>query len=229
MPYLIRLTALVCVVLLAACASRGPASDGAVAVLPQGDPVAEAVGRPEYRIGPSDLLTVTVFQVKDLDREIRVNNSGQISLPLIGVINVAGMTVTEMEADIAARYAASYLQNPQVSVFVQEFSSQRVTVSGSVEKPGIYPIASQVTLLQAIALAEGMDAVASYKNVLVFRTVGGVRHFARFNVDQIIDGQLDDPVLQGEDIVVVDTSTGKVALQNLIKLAPFVAVWRAYR
>ncbi|MGY1425116.1 polysaccharide biosynthesis/export family protein [Lysobacter sp. A289] len=224
-----RLAALVCVVFLAACASRGPVDDGAVTVLPQGDPVAEAVGRPEYRIGPSDLLTVTVFQVEDLDREVRVNNSGQVSLPLIGVIDVAGMTVTELEADVAARYAASYLQNPQISVFVQEFSSQRVTVSGAVEKPGIYPIASQVTLLQALALAEGMGEVASYKNVLVFRTVGGVRHFARFDVDQIIEGQLDDPILQGEDIVVVDTSTGKIALQNLIKLAPFVAVWRAYR
>ncbi|QOY62019.1 polysaccharide export protein [Lysobacter sp. H21R4] len=224
-----RFAALACALLLSACASRGPGASGAVDVLPQGDPVAEAVGRPEYRIGPSDLLTVTVFQVEDLDREIRVNNSGQVSLPLIGVINVAGMTVTEMEGDVARRYAASYLQNPQVSIFVKEFSSQRVTVSGSVAKPGIYPIASQVTLLQALALAEGLDPVASHKNVLVFRTVGGVRHFARFDVDQIIGGKLNDPVLQGEDIVVVDTSTGKVALQNLIKLAPFVAVWRAYR
>ena len=229
LPSLIRFAALVCLLLLSACATRGAAPSGEVSVLPQGDPVAEAVGRPEYRIGPSDLLTVTVFQVEDLDREIRVNNSGQVSLPLVGVIDVAGMTVTEMEADVARRYAGKYLQNPQVSIFVKEFSSQRVTVGGSVAKPGIYPIASQVTLLQALALAEGMDAVASHKNVLVFRTVGGVRHFARFDVDQIIAGQVGDPVLQGEDIVVVDTSTGKVALQNLIKLAPFVAVWRAYR
>ncbi|WP_043958142.1 polysaccharide biosynthesis/export family protein [Lysobacter sp. A03] len=229
LPNLTRFVALACALLLSACASRGPAPSGAVTVLPQGDPVAEAVGRPEYRIGPSDLLTVTVFQVADLDREVRVNNSGQVSLPLIGVIDVAGMTVTEMEADVARRYAATYLQNPQVTIFVKEFSSQRVTVSGSVEKPGIYPIASQVTLLQALALAEGMDEVASHENVLVFRTVGGVRHFARFDVDQIIDGQLDDPVLQGEDIVVVDTSTGKVFLQNLIRLVPLVAVWRVFK
>src|SRR5690606_20071131 len=99
----------------------------------------------------------------------------------------------------------------------------------SVEKPGIYPIATQVTLLQALALAEGTDELANHKNVLVFRTVGGKDYFARFDVNQIIAGQAVDPVLQGEDIVVVDTSSGKVWLQNLIRLAPFVAVWRAYR
>lgn len=229
MQYLIRLAALACVALLVACASRGPAPEGAVQMLPQGDAVADAVGRPEYRIGPSDLLTVTVFQVEDLDREVRVNNAGQISLPLIGVIEAAGLTVNELQAQIEARYAADYLQDPQVSVFVKEFASQRVTVSGAVEKPGIYPITSQLTLLQALALAEGMNEVASYDNVFVFRNANGERQFARFDIDAIQDGEQDDPVLMGEDIVVVDTSTGKVALQNLIKLAPFVAVWRAYR
>lgn len=198
-------------------------------MLPQGDAVADAVGRPEYRIGPSDLLTVTVFQVEDLDREVRVNNAGHISLPLIGVIEAAGLTVNELQAQIEARYAADYLQDPQVSVFVKEFASQRVTVSGAVEKPGIYPITSQLTLLQALALAEGMNEVASYDNVFVFRNANGERQFARFDIDAIQAGEQDDPVLMGEDIVVVDTSTGKVALQNLIKLAPFVAVWRAYR
>ncbi|MGQ4659008.1 polysaccharide biosynthesis/export family protein [Lysobacter sp. F6437] len=226
---MIRLAALLCVALLAACASRGPAADGTVHVLPQGDVVAEAVGRPEYRIGPSDLLTVTVFQIEDLDREVRVNNAGQISLPLIGVIDAAGLTVNALQTEIEARYAADYLQNPQVSVFVKEFASQRVTVSGAVENPGIYPIPSQVTLLQALALAEGMTDVASYENVLVFRTINGQRQFARFDINAIQAGTLDDPILMGEDIVVVDTSSGRVALKNLIQIVPLIAVWRVFK
>lgn len=229
MSFLKFLTVLGCAAMLLACASHGPAPRGEVQLLPPGDPVAEAVGRPEYRIGPSDLLTITVFQVEDLDREVRVDNAGRISLPLIGVVAAAGQTVTGLEADIATRYGATYLQDPQVSVFVKEFASQRITVSGEVEQPGIYPIASQLTLLQAIALAEGMSDVASYDNVLVFRTINGERQYARFDVDAIQDGTQPDPVLMGNDVVVVDTSGGKVALQNLIKLAPFVAVWRAYR
>lgn len=214
--------------LLSACASRGPAAT--TGALPAGDAVAAAMGRPEYRIGPSDLLSVSVFQVEDLDREVRVNNAGQVTLPLVGAIDAAGRTVDQLEQDIAARYAQRFLQDPQVTVFVKEFASQRVTVGGSVEKPGIYPMtSSRLTLLQALALAGGLDDVASTDNVLVFRTVGGERQFARFDVDAIQAGELADPELMGEDVVVVDTSGGKVALQNLIKVAPFVAVWRAYR
>ena len=224
---LLRCCALSFALLLSACASRH-APQGATS-LPDADPVSAAVGRPEYRIGPSDLLTITVFQVEDLDRDVRVNNAGQISLPLIGAVDVAGHTVGELETLIAARYAARYLQDPQVSVFVKEFSSQRVTVGGAVKKPGIYPMPSRLTLLQAVALSEGLIDTASEKNVIVFRTVKGERVFARFDLDAISHGAEPDPEIMGEDVVVIDTSTGKVALQNLIKLAPFVAVWRAYR
>ena len=214
---------------LGACSSHGGIAPEE-SVLPPADPVTSAVGRAEYHIGPSDLLTVAVFQVEDLDREVRVNNAGQVSLPLVGAVPVAGLTVDQIEAEIASRYAARYLQNPQVSVFVKEFASQRVTVGGAVEKPGIYPMtSSRLSLLQALALAEGLTDVASLRNVIVFRTSGGQRQYARFDVAAIQAGENADPELAGEDIVVVDTSTGKIALQNLIKLAPFVAVWRAYR
>jgi polysaccharide export outer membrane protein len=198
-------------------------------VLPVADPVAAAIGRPEYRIGPSDLLSVTVFQTKDLDREVRVDNAGQVSLPLIGAIDAAGRTAHELEADLATRYGARYLQDPQISVFVKEFASQRVTVDGAVGKPGIYPLTTRLTLLQAVALAEGVTETASLRNVLVFRDDAGQHQFARFDLRQIAEGAQPDPQLKGGDVIVVDASTGKLALQNLIKLAPFVAVWRAYR
>jgi polysaccharide export outer membrane protein len=193
------------------------------------DPVAAAIGRPEYRIGPSDLLSVTVFQTKDLDREVRVDNAGQVSLPLIGAVDAAGRTAHELEADLATRYGARYLQDPQISVFVKEFASQRVTVEGAVGKPGIYPVSTRLTLLQAIALAEGLDDNASERNVIVFRTAQGRRQFARFDLEAIRDGSNDDPEIQGEDVIVVDTSGGKVFLQNLIKVVPIVGIWRIFQ
>ena len=127
---LLRCLALLGALVLVGCAGIHE-RNAAPSFLPDADPVAAALGRPEYRIGPSDLLTVTVFQVEDLTRDVRVNNAGQVSLPLIGAVDAAGRTVNELETLIASRYGARYLQNPQVSVFVKEFSSQRVTVGGS--------------------------------------------------------------------------------------------------
>ena len=146
-----------------------------------------------------------------------------------GAVPAAGKTVGELEALIAQRFSERFLQDPQVTVFVKEYASQRVTVGGAVDKPGIFPITSRMTLLQSIALAGGLDEIASQGNVLVFRNSGGERRYARFDVAAIQAGEQADPELSAEDVVVVDTSTGKLTLQAFIKLAPFVAVWRAYR
>lgn len=212
---------------MSACVTHGTAEEASS--LSEADPVTQALGRSEYLIGPSDLLAITVFQVQDLNREVRVNNAGQVSLPLIGGVEVAGRTVGDAEHEIAARYQDRYLQSPQVSVFVKEFSSQRVTVSGAVKKPGIYPMNSRLTLLQSLALAEGFSDVGSMRNVLVFRTVDGARKYARFDVAAIDRGEDPDPEIYGDDLIVVDTSAGKVTLKTLVQLTPFVAVWRAYR
>lgn len=214
---------------LCACASSPEPQVPSGFSAPSQDGLQAIAGASEYRIGPSDLLSVKVFQIEDLDREVRVNNAGEISLPLVGVVKAAGRTENELEAELAARFGSRYLQNPQVTVFVEEFASKRVTVGGAVKKPGIYPVTSRLTLLQSVALAEGVVETASLKNVIVFREANGERQFARFDLKRIADGEIPDPELQGNDVVVVDTSTGKIALKNLIQLAPFVAVWRAYR
>lgn len=219
------LLALCCLLGLAACASSAP-----VAELPPGDPLSAAMGRPEYRLGPGDLLKVQVFQVPDLDRDLRVDNAGRISLPLIGTVEAAGLSVPQLQEQVAARYRERYLQDPQVTVSLQESPTQRVTVSGAVTEPGIYPMeAPHLTLQQAVALGRGISNVANPRNVIVFRSVGGERMFARFDLKQIQGGELDDPVIYGGDIVVVDRSGLRTALRTLIELTPFVAVWRAYR
>lgn len=215
--------------LLGACAtsnSRGLSASHELSALA---PVAAAVDRPDYRIGPNDVLNVVVFQVKDLERDVRVNNAGQISLPLIGTIAAAGNSVHELQTLIEAGYRERFLQNPQVSVFVKESASQRVTVEGAVGSPGIYPIATQLSLLQAIALAKGPTNVANEHDVIVFRTVGGQRYLARFDLKAIRDGRATDPEVLGEDIVVVDVSGGKAWLRRFVELTPLIGVWSVFR
>lgn len=185
-------------------------------------------GVSDYRIGPQDLLEVSVFQVADLDRTVRVNSGGQVSLPLIGTVQAGGRTVQELERDIAARLESGYLQSPQVSVFVKEFTSQRVTVEGAVKKPGIYPLTGKTTLLQTIAMAEGLDPLADPRGIVIFRTVDGKRMGAVFDVRAIRSGDVADPEVYGDDIVVVDQSGSKTAVRRFIEAVPMLNIFRIF-
>jgi len=182
-------------------------------------------GVSEYHIGAQDLLEISVFQVADLNCTVRVNSGGQISLPLIGEVQAGGKTVQEVEKDIAAKLAAGYLQNPQVSVFVKEFTSQRVTVEGAVMKPGIFPLTGRTTLLQAIAMAEGAGPLANLQGIVIFRTVDGKKMAARFDLKAIRAGRAPDPEVYGDDIVSVDQSGSKTAFRRIIEALPLVSVF----
>ncbi len=169
----------------------------------------------DYRIGPLDVLEVSVFQVPDLDKTVQVTASGQIALPLIGAVTAAGRTVAELQDDIAAKLGAKYLQSPQVSVFVKDAESQRVTVEGAVKNPGIYPTAGDATLLRVVALAGGLDRVANEHGVIVFRQIAGKRHAAVFDYAAIRAGRSNDPAIDGGDVVVVDQSGLKATMRGV--------------
>ncbi len=169
----------------------------------------------EYRISPLDTLQISVFQVPDLTKTVRVAADGQITLALIGQVNAAGKTAHQLETEIAGRLGSKYLQSPEVTVFVSDAVNQRVTVEGAVAKPGIYPIVGQTTLMQVVALSGGLSDTADEKAVVVFRNIGGKRQAAVFDYKSIHSGKVNDPVLQGGDIVAVDQSGAKAALRNL--------------
>lgn len=218
--------ALICAMTLSACSTDKDMANA----LPLPDPLAMSAVQPEYRLSPGDLLLVKVFQVDDLERQVRIDQNGHISLPLIGDVNAAGMGVGELEKMVADRYRNGYLQDPQVSVFVQESNGRRVTVTGAVDEPGIYPvIGANLTLQQAIAQAKGVSTVASRRNVIVFRMVKGQKMLARFDLTEIEKGANPDPEIYGGDIVVVYRSDARVWLRTMLELTPLVMVWRAYR
>jgi polysaccharide export outer membrane protein len=180
----------------------------------------------DYRIAPLDLLEISVFGVKELDRPVQVSSSGMISLPLIKTVKAAGLTQTRLEQQIAAKLEAKYLQSPQVSVFVKEYNSQRITVDGAVQKPGIFPIVGKVSLMQAIALAQGLTVVADPSGVLVFRTVNDKRMAARFDLSDVRSGKINDPFLQPGDIVMVDESKTRTALRDISTALPLTGLFQ---
>ena len=217
--------------LLAACASGGgqrPAGN-VVAALPAPDSTSANgaySGASDYRIGAQDLLNISVFGVEELNKDVRVNSNGQVSLPLVGTVMAGGRTIPELESDLAKKYAAGYLQNPQVTVFVKEFTSQRITLEGAVAKPGIYPLTGRTTLLQAIALGGGVDdKVADLGGIVLMRTVGGKRQAAVFDLRQVRRGVTEDPQVYGDDIIVVEQSGSKTALRRFIEAVPAFGIF----
>jgi polysaccharide biosynthesis/export protein len=180
----------------------------------------------DYKIAPLDVIEVSVFGVKDLDRTVQVSSSGMISLPLVKQVKAGGRTQAQLERDIAAKLEATYLQSPQVSVFVKEYNSQRVTVDGAVKKPGIFPTTGDVSLLQAIALAEGLNELADPSGILLFRTVDNKRMAARFDLKAIRTGRVQDPILQAGDIVMVDQSAARTTLNDVKNVLPLSGLFQ---
>ena len=117
-------------------------------------------GTTTYRLGSGDLVELSVFRVDELNRKVRVNADGQIMLPLLGLINVGGLSVLEVESLIASKLAEDYLQNPQVSLFVEEYRSQEIAVMGAVDKPNVYSVTQSRSIFEMLSLAGGLSKTA---------------------------------------------------------------------
>lgn len=172
-----------------------------------------------YKIGPYDVLEVSVFKVPELTKSVQVADSGSINLPLVGEIPAAGRTAQDVERELTHKLGAKYLQSPQVTVFVKEFNSQRITIDGSVKKPGVFPYRNSVSLLQAIAMADGLDK-DSDSSVVIFRTADGKKSAARFDVAEIREGKSQDPELQPGDTVIAGQSMIKTTFNNVLRVLP---------
>lgn len=130
---------------------------------------------PNYLIGPEDVLKISVFNVKDLDETVRVSNDGNIVIPLLGRVEAAGLTADQLRHRLEKELGKTYLQNPQVTVFVKQFHARPVSVVGAVTKPGIYQITGPRSLIEMLSLAGGLSMqgrVTAGKTVYVTRPTG---------------------------------------------------------
>jgi polysaccharide export outer membrane protein len=213
---------------LAGCDSVDGGVDGAAKVdaLPPPTPVAAqpASADADYRIGPLDVLDIAVQHVPEMTVTTRVSGSGEISLPLVGDIVATGRTAMQLQQDIATA-ASKYVQAPEVTVFIREYASQRITVEGEVTQPGIFPIQGKTTLLQALALAHGTTQNARLQTVAVFRVVDDKRVF---NLNAIRTGKAVDPQIYGNDVIEVNTSRSKSLYHDALQAVPLIGLFRLY-
>ena len=177
-----------------------------------------------YKVGTGDVLEIAVFKAPELARLVQVADGGSINFPLIGDVDAAGRTAHDIEREISRRLGGTYMRNPQVTVYLKEYNSQRITVEGAVRKPGVFAYRGSTSLLQALAMAEGLDALSD-SSALVFRTINGKRAAARFDISRIRSGADPDPSIEPGDILVVPTSTIKETFNTLMKAIPLAGVF----
>lgn len=184
------------------------------------EPAGPSVASPEYRIGPIDELRIDVFGEPDLSlRDLPVGPNGNIILPLVGSIRVEGRTTKEV-MDVIAAGLNRYLRNPQVAVNVTKFVSRKVTVEGAVKEPGVFQAPTAMTLMDAIALGQGLDDLSKESEILVFRRQGDQRYVARFDLGLIQSGQAVNPAIQPGDVVVVGYSAGRRLFKDSLAVLP---------
>lgn len=218
------------------CSSPKMATNGPVGVVSAaGLPVPSrddqvATTRP-HLIGPFDTLVVEVVGISDLSREVRVDSDGRIALPVAGTVEVGRRTPAEVAGLVTERLLAGYVRNPQVIVNVKDIESQTVTVDGAVTRPGIYPVKGDMTMMRAVARAEGLTNNARERHVVIFRKVGGREMAALYDLQAIRLGAYADPRVYPNDIVVVGSSQARQLFPQLLQtgaalLSPLILLLR---
>jgi len=157
----------------------------------------------DYRIGPKDLIEITVFGVPDLSRRERVAETGRITLPPLGEIQVDGLTKAELEKKLTQLLSEKLLQNPQVTVTILEYQSKRVFVLGAIRNPGPYELQGRQTVLHVIAEAGGLTPEAGNEIIVTRRLDEGTTKSLKISVEDLIlkgNDSLNIP-LQPDDII----------------------------
>jgi polysaccharide export outer membrane protein len=217
-------------VVLTACAGRTQLQSTERLSVVEGSASLPAPGRTDLTagdrpslIGPLDTILIDVFNVPDLSREVQVDASGRVSMPLAGTIDARGKTAEELASAIEASLRGRYVRNPQVTVNIKSSVSQVVTVDGQVIEPGLYPVTNQMTLMRAIASAKGLAEFARQEDIVILRTVNGRRMAGLYNIAAIRNGAYDDPPIYANDVIVVGDSPQRRLFRDLVSLSPLLA------
>ncbi len=170
-----------------------------------------------HQIGPFDRLSVEVYGIAELSRTVQVDADGRISLPVAGTLDVNGKSPQEVSRIVAERLRAGYVRNPDVTVNLIETVSQVVTIDGEVETPGIYPVVGRMTLMRAVARAQGTTDFARTTHVVVFRTVDGRPMAALYDLRAVRLAAYADPEIYPNDVVVVGESSARRIFPQILQ------------
>lgn len=225
----------ICIVLFAAiiltgCAGRPPLNSTERLTVVEGSTALPSPGRADLiagdrpaLIGPLDTIEVDVFGIPDLGREIQVDASGRIAMPLAGTVDARGKTAEELARAIEAALRARYVRDPQVTINIKSSVSQVVTIDGQVVEPGLYPVTNQMTLMRVVASAKGLSEFARQDDIVILRTVNEQRMAGLYNIAAIREGVYDDPAVYANDVIIVGDSPQRRLFRDFVSVSPLLA------
>jgi polysaccharide biosynthesis/export protein len=159
---------------------------------------------PNYIIGAQDVLDVSVWKEPDLTRSVPVRPDGKISLPLLNDVQAAGLTPTQLAAQVTESLK-KFVTDPQVTIIVTTINSQRIYIMGEVIRAGAYPLLPDMTVLQGLSSAGGFTQFANTKKIYVLRQENGKQEKYPFNYKEVVAGKRADQnfILKAGDTIVV--------------------------
>lgn len=197
--------------------------EGYVTEFPETDLNTLALDINDDRFKVGDLAEIDVYNVEDLSRSYIVDRTGNIRFPLIGSVEVAGLSPTDLQDVLTEEYGAKYLESPNINVTLEAKDLGRVIVDGAVNKPGVFDIRNVIRLTEAVALAQGIDSETSNgAKVYVIRTIEGRRSILESDLREIRNLQANDPQIIPNDVVFVEDSTGRLVFREFLRTVPLL-------
>jgi polysaccharide export outer membrane protein len=203
-PRLMAIAALTCCTVTSLGAQQAGRSSAPVAPAVRAAPASVPALPPGYVIGPSDVLSIVFWRDKDMSVDVMVRPDGKISVPLLNEITAAGFTPEQLRVKLLEA-AVAYLEEPNATVVVKEIRSRNVFITGNVAKPATYPLTGEMTVLQLIAVAGGLQEYADSKNIVIIRSDNGRQQYHKFNYKDVVSpkGAAQNIVLKPGDTVIV--------------------------
>lgn len=199
-------------------------------------PASSLAAGSDYLVGAGDVLKVTVYDHPDLSSTVRVNNDGTINFPLVGTLQIEGISVAQVGERVAGALADGYIVNPQVAVFVEEFRSRKVIVMGQVKNPGLYELRGPTSLLALISQAGGLNPDAGETVNITRRpdAAAGQEQLLKVDLKALTQGgdtANDVAILDGDSVFVTQAGnvyvTGEVKRPNAYKFERGTSVIKA--
>lgn len=214
---------------LAGCASTPTAYPGPAQTQPDASlnqQLMQAAVPPSYVLRPADVISVSVFREEELSiPSVAISADGRVSFPLVGELQVAGLSLAQLESQLETELGARYLRDPNVAVNIVSYTSHQVTVEGAVDNPGMYPFQPGTRLSGGIALGGGVIREANREEIAVFRQTPAGMEVAKFDYNALQQGTMFDPVLLPGDRIVVGTDGLSVFWQDVLRSIPVFALF----